>query len=416
MALVTISFGKRAQSSDVNQIVGLLKGTAGYGDSVALTQYSSASSYTLTVRNQNTANGYALQVLNAAGSAALLSVNKTGTQVQSSETATPALLVQSSDATNTRGLQVKDATGTLQLSTNKNGVAIGTTETLASNLLLVSKTDTATAQVMASFEYANTGGTNGDVSSVRVVAYENGTADNEVRPLEVHMIRKSSVGNKETHGVDVTVQGNATRSGDTWYNGVRVRSLGSLWAVSGSVRQDNGVFVGRDTDGWKYGFRYQGRLADGYPELFHVNENGRVMSRGHIPATADSFTLGDANSRWHVTYSNNLAITANGTAANPTLWWNTDYTTGMFLVSAGVLGVTTGGTERMRVDANGNVVIGTAALNTTATDGFLYVDSCAGTPTGTPTSYTGRLPMIYDSTNNKIYIYNGAWKATAALT
>lgn len=69
------------------------------------------------------------------------------------------------------------------------------------------------------------------------------------------------------------------------------------------------------------------------------------------------------------------------------------------------------GTERMKIDKSGNVVINNAAIATNATDGFLYIPSCAGTPTGVPTTYTGRTAMVYDSTNNKMYIYNGAWKS-----
>lgn len=69
------------------------------------------------------------------------------------------------------------------------------------------------------------------------------------------------------------------------------------------------------------------------------------------------------------------------------------------------------GTERLRIDANGNVVVNTAAIATNATNGFLYVAGCAGTPTGVPTAYTGRVPIVVDTTNNKLYFYSGgAWR------
>jgi hypothetical protein len=59
-----------------------------------------------------------------------------------------------------------------------------------------------------------------------------------------------------------------------------------------------------------------------------------------------------------------------------------------------------------------SVVVGAgAALATNATDGFLYVPSCAGTPTGTPTAITGGIPIVVDSTNNKLYFYSSAaWR------
>lgn len=79
---------------------------------------------------------------------------------------------------------------------------------------------------------------------------------------------------------------------------------------------------------------------------------------------------------------------------------------------SGYVRFNTANTERMRIDSSGNVRVGTAALATTATDGFLYIPTCAGTPTGTPTVVTGLAPMVIDSTNNKLYIYSGgAWVA-----
>ena len=61
----------------------------------------------------------------------------------------------------------------------------------------------------------------------------------------------------------------------------------------------------------------------------------------------------------------------------------------------------------------GNIVIGSGALATTATDGFLYVTTCAGVPTGTATAYTGRSPLVYDTTNDTVYFYNGTWNPVA---
>jgi hypothetical protein len=55
-----------------------------------------------------------------------------------------------------------------------------------------------------------------------------------------------------------------------------------------------------------------------------------------------------------------------------------------------------------------SVIIGAAALATTATDGFLYIPSCAGVPTGTPTAKTGTVPLVYDTTDSQLYLYEGA--------
>ena len=57
-----------------------------------------------------------------------------------------------------------------------------------------------------------------------------------------------------------------------------------------------------------------------------------------------------------------------------------------------------------------SLVIGNAALATTATDGFVYVPTCAGPPTGVPTARTGTAAMVYDTTNNRLCVYNGAWR------
>jgi hypothetical protein len=71
----------------------------------------------------------------------------------------------------------------------------------------------------------------------------------------------------------------------------------------------------------------------------------------------------------------------------------------------------TADTEKAHIPAAGGMVVGTAALATSATDGFLYVPTCAGTPTGTPTTQTGTAPIVVDTTNNKLYFYSGGqWR------
>jgi hypothetical protein len=63
------------------------------------------------------------------------------------------------------------------------------------------------------------------------------------------------------------------------------------------------------------------------------------------------------------------------------------------------------------ITKTGSVIAGNrAALTTTAVDGFLYIPTCAGPPTGVPTAQSGMVPMIFDSTNSKFYLYNAGWK------
>lgn len=72
--------------------------------------------------------------------------------------------------------------------------------------------------------------------------------------------------------------------------------------------------------------------------------------------------------------------------------------------------------EKARLTAAGSFVLQSGgALATNATDGFTYIPTCAGTPTGTPTTQTGAVPLVYDTTNNQLWIYAGAWKQPKTL-
>lgn len=85
------------------------------------------------------------------------------------------------------------------------------------------------------------------------------------------------------------------------------------------------------------------------------------------------------------------------------LWdvWSTDGGTTVYASEVGQ--------PALNADTNGNLY--TAAGATAMTDGFVYIPAAAGVPTGVPTAIAGHVPMYYDITNNKFYVYNGGWKS-----
>lgn len=74
------------------------------------------------------------------------------------------------------------------------------------------------------------------------------------------------------------------------------------------------------------------------------------------------------------------------------------------------------GNGSLQVETNTDIRLGllTGALATTATFGFPYFVTCAGQPTGAPTTRAGYAPFIVDTTTPKIWFYiSGAWKGVA---
>ena len=57
------------------------------------------------------------------------------------------------------------------------------------------------------------------------------------------------------------------------------------------------------------------------------------------------------------------------------------------------------------------MVVG-AAVAAAATDGFLYIPTVPAAKTGTPTAYTGTVPMVFDTSTNRLVVYTGGtWKS-----
>jgi hypothetical protein len=78
--------------------------------------------------------------------------------------------------------------------------------------------------------------------------------------------------------------------------------------------------------------------------------------------------------------------------------------------SGASLDILSGSTLALRPGSGADISTAAAGLATNATSGFFRIPYCAGTPTGTPTAGTD-LVLQYDSSNNKLYVYNGAWKS-----
>lgn len=128
-----------------------------------------------------------------------------------------------------------------------------------------------------------------------------------------------------------------------------------------------------------------------------------LLARTFKPQADDTYVLGDSDERWA------RLVVGRGLVGAPSIAIGDD---GSGLYSSGTNNVliTTVGVARTQWDQLGNMVHG-AAIATNATNGFIYIPTCAGTPTGTPTTYGGRLPLVIDSTNHIMYFYSGSWRA-----
>lgn len=96
------------------------------------------------------------------------------------------------------------------------------------------------------------------------------------------------------------------------------------------------------------------------------------------------------------------------------------YTTTATAVGADRTWLTRGGFKASTGDFvfGGGYDGGASAANATdAVAPFFFINSCAGTPTGTPTtSLTGKVPLIVDTSGNKLWgYYGGAWHDLTGL-
>lgn len=65
-------------------------------------------------------------------------------------------------------------------------------------------------------------------------------------------------------------------------------------------------------------------------------------------------------------------------------------------------------------DVAGNLYTGLGNLSVSSVDGFTYLPTAPGQPTGIPSANVGRAPTVWDTTNNRLWIYSGGtWNNSA---
>lgn len=342
MTLTQVTFGKRAESSDVNQIITHLTGT---GNQAYTLKENNATNHTLTVRNEDATNGRAFRVLDAAGSADLFHVDNRATFVTY-----PA----------------------------KFGVGIGGGVVSTNSDVGFYGDDSNEFKTMVDVTYVarNTLSAVADVSAMRVLAHR-AAGEAYTRPLEVHMLALAGTSSQPTVGMELTSQANHSGNNADRTVGISVRNLGTTWALSTPQRLDTALLIGGDQQGFVNGILYQDTLAMSAATLFKVDQTGKVTSGTHIPKAASSFDLGDPTNKWQALYVNFAVITNDGAAAGPTITFASDTTTGLFRQAASTIGVANGGTESFRITSAGlidwrnsqNVAMGGGAAATLGTIG-----------------------------------------------
>lgn len=284
-----------------------------------------------------------------------------------------------------------------------------------SGLLNVKTSDRAVIGYFGGTTYATRFGANTNFATIEGV--DAATGQSSYQPLAVN----GSILSLQTGGGErmrITAAGNVGIGTATPSVNLAINSAANTTGTANTFRLFDDGSAATSTTSNSFGFGFNaatGQLSyttgvAGLHVFYTTNtERMRIAANGFVgigtASPTDKLTLASsgADVKMQITDGTVIAWPAyvsNGTAT----YINGTYSNHPFLFYVNNL-------ERARIDTSGNVVINTAAIATTATDGFLYVPTCAGTPTGTPTTYTGRAPIVVNTTNNKLYFYSGgAWR------
>jgi hypothetical protein len=210
------------------------------------------------------------------------------------------------------------------------------------------------------------------------------------------------VGGTSSYGGIITAQSTATR-------GAGVGFRNSAGTAAGGIFVGAAGSGGGSTDVYVEAAGFLAFNAGGTTERARIDTSGNLL----VGQTSDALTQAN-RVVFGINGSTDSIISMRAGASLCGFLWAQSTSFGIAANNIPIVfsGGSAGGTERARITTAGSVVAGgSVALATSATDGFLYVPTCAGTPTGTPTAITGMAPIVVDTTNHKLYFRSGGvWR------
>lgn len=159
--------------------------------------------------------------------------------------------------------------------------------------------------------------------------------------------------------------------------------------------------------------------AGGIINIISGDGTGSAVDGGAINITAGNGTAGDSNGGTIDILAGNSKGLGNAGAVAIFGGGSDNNTGGIVLIQGGTpaSGNNNGGSVSVQGGAphgtgkKGDVFVGNGTLATSSNGGFVIIPTCAGTPTGTP-GQAGA--MVYDTSANKLWVWNGAaWKSVA---
>jgi hypothetical protein len=281
------------------------------------------------------------------------------------------------------------AIGTSALSQNING---GFNTAVGNSALTANVTGFNNISVGASSMISNVSGSNN--VAVGASALRNTTTGSQVA-IGSSALQANTTGTNNTAIGNSALTANTTGTSNTGLgiNSLTANTTGSQNTALGQATLGANI---TGTSNTAVGFAALFNLSTGGSNTALGNNAGRYISGGAVNLTNSSNSVFIGNAAYPLADSQTNQIVIGESA-----------------VGLGSNTVVLGNTSIVTTQLRGSVISGNqAALATTATDGFLYIPTCAGLPTGVPTAVTGKVPIVADTTNNKLYVYlGGAWTA-----